>query len=338
MLEAGDADWIYTPPQYRPQLYPYATRFCYYDKPCEDANPNGYLEIWRDLPYVAMTPIQLNWQIDVEGGNPFVGSGALDGNGLPPDFFQDIHVRKAFNYCFDFQALIRDALVGEGIQAQGPIIAGMMGYLDQPPLYSYDPAKCEEEFKLADADHDGIPAGDDEDDVWSKGFYMQAAYNVGNDTRRLAAEILKAGLEGVNPAFKVQVLAMPWPVLLGTSREKKLPVFISGWLEDFHDPHNWVQPFLFSQGNYGRVINLTEEYAKKYDEWILSAATLTDQEERRKIYEQIQLASQEDAVVIWMYQSTWMVPMQLWMKDFYYNGAYSQPEYSWVYALAKEAP
>ena len=31
-------------------------------------------------------------------------------------------------------------------------------------------AKCEEEFKLADLNGDGIPAGEDDDDVWYQGL------------------------------------------------------------------------------------------------------------------------------------------------------------------------
>ena len=338
MLEAGDADVIYTPAQYRSQLYPYAKETCDFEGNCTETNPSGYLTIYRDLPQPALTPAQFNWQINVEGGNPFIGSGALDGNGLPPDFFQDIHIRKAFNYCFDFQAMVNDALAGEGIQAQGPIIAGMMGYREgEAPLFSYDPAKCEEEFKLADLDKDGIAAGDDEDDVWSNGFYMQIAYNQGNDTRRLAAEILKAGVESVNPAFSIQVLAMPWPVMLQSRREGKLPIYVGGWLEDFHDPHNWVQPFLSSAGAYGRVINMTEEYATKYDDLILQGVT-APADGRKAIYEQIQLAAQEDAVVIWMYQVNEMKPFQTWMKDFYYNPAFGSAEYGWIYSLSKVAP
>jgi peptide/nickel transport system substrate-binding protein len=339
MLEAGDADWIYAPPNYRAQLYPYAKTTCAADGTCQETNPNGYLQIWRDLPQPAMTPAQFNWQINVEGGNPYVGSGALDGNGVPPDLFQDIHVRNAFNYCFDFQAMIDEALVGEGIQAQGPIVAGMMGYREgEAPLFSYDPAKCEEEFKLADVNKNGAPAGEDPEDIWDMGFYMQVAYNQGNDTRRLASEILKAGLESVNPAFSVQVLAMPWPVLLESRRQGKLPIYVGGWLEDYHDPHNWVQPFLYSQGSYGRVINMTDEYKQKYDELILQGVAETDQEARRAIYEQIQLESQKDAVVIWMYQPNWMDPFQEWIKGYYYNPAYFQNPYTWIYTFSKVAP
>ncbi len=337
MFEAGDADWIYVDPQYRPQLEPYYADVCDAGGICAAGNAEGYIQAWSNLPSVAMTPAQFNWQINIEGGNPFVGSGEMDGNGIAPNFFADIHVRKAFNYCFDFETMITEALNGEGIQAQGPIIAGMMGYREgEDPLYAYDPDKCVEEFKMADVDADGIPAGeDDEGDVWNSGFYFQLAYNTGNDTRRLASEILKAGIEEVNPGFNVSVVGMPWPVLLNSRRAQKLPIYVGGWLEDFHDPHNWVHPFLHSQGAYGRVINMPEEMAADYDALIEEAAALTTADERRPIYEEIQLKSQEDAVVIWMYQSVNRRHFQTWMKDFYYNPAYSQAAYSYTYAFDK---
>jgi peptide/nickel transport system substrate-binding protein len=334
MLAAGDADYIYVPSQYRPQLEPDYGTVCQADGSCEAGA--GYIQAWTNLPQLAMTPAQLNWNINIEGGNPFAGSGELDGNGIPSDFFSDIHVRKAFNYCFDYDAMINDALNGEGIQAQGPIIAGMMGYREgEAPLYSFDLDKCEEEFKLADVDKDGIPAGEDEDDVWEMGFYFQMAYNTGNDTRRLSSEILKAGLETVNPNFAVTVVGMPWPVLLNSRRAAKLPIYVGGWLEDFHDPHNWVQPFLHSQGGYGRVINMTEEYASKYDALIEEAAALTTVEERRPIYEAIQLAAQEDAVNVWLYQPVGRVHLQEWIHGFYFNPAYFQAPYTYIYALSK---
>ena len=339
MLEAGDADHIYVPAQYRPQLEPYYKTMCYADESCEEVSSSGYLVAYRDLPIPAITPAQFNWQINVEGGNPYVGSSELDGNGITPDFFDDIHIRKAFNYCFDFQAMIQDALAGDGVQAQGPIPAGMMGYREgEAPLYFYDLAKCEEEFKLADVDGDGTPAGEDEDDVWSRGFYMQMAYNSGNDTRRLTSEILKAGIEAVSPKFNISVVGMPWPVLLNSRRQGMLPIYVGGWLEDYHDPHNWAHPFLHSQGAYGRIVNMPEEMAAEFDAMIVEAATLTAPEDRRPVYEAMQLRAQEEGVNIWEYQVLGRFHFQPWIKGFYYNPAYTQPPYTWIYALSKEAP
>jgi peptide/nickel transport system substrate-binding protein len=234
--------------------------------------------------------------------------------------------------------MIKEALSGEGIQAQGPILKGMIGYLEnQPPAFSYNPDKCVEEFKLADVDKDGVPAGQDNDDVWSKGFYLQIVYNTGNDSRQLGSEILKAGLEAVNPKFNVIALGMPWAVLLESRRQGKIPATISGWVEDYHDPHNWAQPFLYSQGNYGRVINLRKDLADKIDGLILAGAKETDQAKRKPIYEEIQKIATDEAINIWMYQSLDGIHFQKWVNGFYYNPAYGNPEQAFFYGLTKTA-
>ena len=326
MFEAGDADWIAVPPQFNSQLEPLYGSICDVDENCSAADAGGWATVYRDLPRPAMTPAQFNWQINSEGGNVFQGSGELDGNGIPDDFFADIHIRKAFSYCFDYETIIAEALDGEGVQAQGPIIAGMLGYRDDGFVYSYDPDKCVEEFQAA------------ENGVWDTGFYMQIAYNTGNDTRRLAAEVLKAGVEGVNENFQIQVVGMPWPVLLNARRAQKLPIYVGGWLEDFHDPHNWVHPFLHSQGAYGRVVSITEPQSGEFDALIEQAASLTSADERRPVYEEIQLQAQEQAVMIWMYQPLVRMHFSPWMQGYYFNAAYPGLGLSYVYAYDKVGP
>lgn len=340
MFEAGDADQIYVPAVYRSQMDEQMGLLCFIDDAsCEEANSNGYIKGYRQLPLPFITIAAMNWAINTEGGNPYIGSGQLDGNGIPPDLFADIHVRRAFNYCFDFDAMIQESLSGEGIQAQGPILKDMMGYLkDAPAPFTYDLAKCEEEFKLADVDKDGIPAGEDDDDIWNKGMYFQIAYNTGNDTRLLGSEILKAGLEAVNPSFNVSVVGMPWPVMLESRRQGKLPVTVAGWVEDFHDPHNWVQPFLYSQGNMGRVMNLNPELAASIDGMILAGAKETDVAKRTAIYEEIQKAATENAISIWMYQALDGVHFQKWISGYIFNPAFGNPERAFFYGLTKTPP
>jgi len=99
-----------------------------------------------------------------------------------------------------------------------------------------------------------------------------------------------------------------------------------------------VHPFLHSQGAYGRIVNVPEEMAAELDGMIVEGATYTTVEERRPVYEALQLTAQEEAINIWMYQQLVRYHLQPWIKGFYYNPAYGQPPYSWIYALSKEAP
>ena len=84
------------------------------------------------------------------------------------------------------------------------------------------------ETQIVDVTTMGVPASEDPQDVWNMGFYMQIPYNTGNDTRRLRAEIIKAGIEAVNPKFSVQVLAVPETVFSKSRDQGKLPVFSGG--------------------------------------------------------------------------------------------------------------
>jgi ABC-type transport system substrate-binding protein len=95
----------------------------------------------------------------------------------------------------------------------------MAGYEADAPVYSLDLDKAAEEFKLADADKDGIPAGEDEEgDLWTTGFRLQALYNQGNTSRQVISEIIAANLATVNELFVVETVGLPWPTFLRTLR------------------------------------------------------------------------------------------------------------------------
>lgn len=121
--------------------------------------------------------------------NPYLGSNKLDGNGAPPDIFSDIHVRRGFAYAFDWDTVIDEIYQGEAIQSKVLSLVGMPGFDPDAAHFTMDLEKAAEEFKLADVDKDGIPAGEDPDDIWEMGFRLQMAYNTGNTTRQIYAEI-----------------------------------------------------------------------------------------------------------------------------------------------------
>src|SRR3972149_10991714 len=105
--------------------------------------------------------------------NPLIGSGQLDGNGIPTDFFSDIHVRRGFNYCFDWDTYIRDVFQGEAVQSYSVILPGMLGYDPNGQHFAYDPEQCAAE--MAQAWGGVLP---------ETGFRVQIAYNIGNTSRQ----------------------------------------------------------------------------------------------------------------------------------------------------------
>jgi peptide/nickel transport system substrate-binding protein len=279
MLQAGDADRITLGSS---ENYPIMDAMV--GEWCEFTNAPENCEADSDKPLrritgqlgAGRTDIYFSWEVNTEGGNPYIGSGQLDGNGIPADFFSDVHIRRAFNYCFDFDAFLEDVLLGEATRSLGVMLPGMIGYPeDETFTYTYDLAKCEEEFKASEwVDEEGTH-------VWDLGFRFTAQYNTGNDQRLAIAQILQSGIAAVNPNFIVEVTGLPWPAYLAGIRASQFPVFIIGWGSDYYDTHNWAP--IFTNAYYGRRQALPQEYMDLYAD-INARAGVASQEERLKIY------------------------------------------------------
>jgi peptide/nickel transport system substrate-binding protein len=337
MFQAGDADSLVVGSQADyAQVDPQVGEECLYDEatggfqPCTPVGDGtGPFRRYSGIPQVTHTDVFFNFNI---ASNQYIGSGALDGNGIPADFFADVHIRKAFNYCFDWDTYIADVMVGEGVQTMTIPVAGMPGFDAEAPHYSFDPAKCEEEFKAADVDKDGIAAGDDpEGDVWTTGFRFQATYNQGNTQRQSVAEIMAANLSAVNELFLVEVLGLPWPAFLQAQRALTLPIFISGWLEDIHDPHNWYQPYL--TGTYGRRQSLPEDKVALYQDLLNKGVAEVDPAKRAEIYAQVNQAQFDDPSLILLATATTRRYEARWVEGYYYNPIYSG---LYFYAFSKK--
>ncbi len=216
--------------------------------------------------------------------NPYLGSNQLDGNGVPVDFFNDVHIRKAFAYCFDWETMVNEIYMGEAVQAPVLALPGMPGYDENAPHYTMDLDQCAAEFKLADLDKDGIAAGDETDgtDVWSLGFRLQMLYNTGNATRQTMAEILQTNLASVNELFSVEVLGLPWPAYLTAQRAHRIPIMTAGWQEDIHDAHNWYQPY--TVGAYGSRQALPDDLKEQFRALLNEGVSLVDPAARAEVY------------------------------------------------------
>ncbi len=310
ILQAGDAENVAVPAANRPQADDFVGQICDYEtyvcEPDPD-HPDQPLRKWPGLPTVSRTNIFPNFDLSQEEGiNPYIGSGQLDGNGIPPDFFSDIHVRKALNYCFDYDAYISDALNGEGARNNGPIILGMLGYNENGPMYEYDPEKCEAE--LAEAWGGVLP---------DTGFRVQMAYNTGNVTRLTACNILQNNLASINDKYQIECLGLPWPTMLRAFRAGQLPLTASGWIEDIHDPHNWVQPF--TVGTYAGRQNLDPELRAQFQEMVTAGVLAADPAEREQIYFDLQQLFYDTAIQVTLCQATDVRYEQRWVEGWYYN-------------------
>ncbi len=311
MMQTGDADLATVPRENVAQIDPMVGEWCAYNGEtngfdCELLSDTAPLRLYIGQPTTVRTDAFFVFDINVEGGNPYIGSGQLDGNGIPADFFSDVHVRRAFNYCFDFDAFIADALVGEGVPNVGVLIPGMVGYDPNGPRYTYDPEMCASELQQA---WDG--------QVWENGFRFQIGYNTGNTTRQTIAQILQANFADIDPKFQIEIVGLPWPSFLAAYRASALPMAVSGWQEDIHDAHNWAQPFLV--GTYAYRQQLPEDMIATFQEYVSAGVAATDPAERAAIYQEMTQVDYDNAPAIRLPVATGRTYMQRYVTGYYYN-------------------
>ena len=121
MMQAGDADVVAVPEANRSQMDALVGERCEFDidrneyKPCEVVNASMPYRLYIGHPGISRTDMFLNFEVPEDSN--YVGSGRLDGNGIPLDFFSDIHIRRAFAYCFDWDVYISDVFDGEAVQS-----------------------------------------------------------------------------------------------------------------------------------------------------------------------------------------------------------------------------
>jgi len=213
-----------------------------------------------------------NSNINTEN-NPDVGSGQLDGNGIPGNFFDDADMRKCFAFNFDQQTFIDQVLQGEGQALTMGLPTSFLGYRSDLPVYDLD---FEAALEACQAAHGGA--------VWENGFEFTATYNAGNTTRQAALEIIKENIEFMNPGFRMNVRALAWPDYLAFTDEGKGTMFALGWAPSYADSDYFLHPFYHSEGFYsGRTgINNPE-----LDRLINEARATVDAAEREALYAEV---------------------------------------------------
>ena len=315
-FQAGDSDFVSVGSQANyGQLDPLMGETCDQTGKCTPSStPDQPGRVYKGLTNVSRTDAFLNFAIDNTGGNSFIGSGKLDGDGIPPDFFNDINVRKGFAYCFDWDTFIKDAQNGEGVQSNNVMLPGMIGYEDKGSHYTFDLVKCKAAFTASTLKSTTGKS------LMDTGFRFTIAYNTGNTSRQTVAQILQADLQQANPKFVVEVTGIPWPTFLASQRAKKLPIFISGWQEDIHDPHNWVVPY--TVGLYGGRQGMPKDLKAQFQDILNRGVAEADPAKRATIYAEFNKLFYDQVPTILLAVSATRHYEQRWVQGYFYNAIY----------------
>jgi peptide/nickel transport system substrate-binding protein len=170
LLRARDADLIEaSTPDQLARLDAWVREPCDLNGQCETINFDGLLRRYAGWPSIVRHNVFFNFVLPE--GNVYAGSGQLDGQGVPLDIFADVHVRRAFNACFDRGAFITDTLAGQGEVPRAVTLPDQLGYADSPTV-DFDLARCAEEFKAAEF------KTQDDLTLWDVGFALPLPYRM----------------------------------------------------------------------------------------------------------------------------------------------------------------
>jgi peptide/nickel transport system substrate-binding protein len=237
-------------------------------------------------------------------GNPNIGSGKLDGEGIPPDFFSDINVRKAFLHAMNRKAYKEEVFNNLVIMPTSPGIEGLPYHKDVP-VYEFNLEKSKTCLQKAWSGK-----------LWQNGFHMVIAHNTGNEMREAAAVMLAENIMSLNLKFKIEVRNVEWKDYLVQYRSYMYPIFITGWAADYADPHDFLYPFMHSQGVYGRYM----AYKNKEVDRLCEAGIATiDPASRDKIYSKLQDLWYEEALGIPLYQQINVRAYRDWVHGYVPN-------------------
>ncbi|MFC1927940.1 ABC transporter substrate-binding protein, partial [Chloroflexota bacterium] len=294
-LLAGDADFVDT----------FRYEWIYYQlEGIEELENIEDLNVYRDLPELLIDAFFFNMAIAED--SIYIGSGALDGNGIPRDFFTDIDVRKGFNYAFDWDTYIENGLSGLGEQRGSPVIEGLLFHNPDASMYSLDLTKAEEHLRAA---WDG--------EVWERGFNFTIAHNPRNLARKTACEILAENLYAINPKFQVNIQPMDFrPDMVSNIVNRVLPMFQIGWLADYPHPDNFVVPFMASYSAFAWF----QDYGyPELDQLIEDAFSEIDPAVQKDLYYEIQERYYENAPSIMLCQPFSRRYFTKYIEGFYFN-------------------
>lgn len=237
--------------------------------------------------------------------------GVLSEDGIPRDFFNDIHARKAFAHCMNFTYLINDLLGGRAYQPITFAPSGLPYVNPTQSYYSLDIEKAKEEFSLA---WNG--------QLLSAGFTITLPYTdtfSGSVCQNIAQRIMNIGNEIAGGKFHVQTKTVSWSQYVQALQRHELPTFMVGWLSDSADIHHFAYPILHSNGTFASFQNYKNQ---TIDDLIDNGTRIPDGILRQAIYYQLEELYFEDVPSVPLYSSVKRCYLRDRVYGYYYNVLY----------------
>ncbi len=236
-------------------------------------------------------------------------SSEVSPGNIPDNFFQDVHVRLAFEAAFDYNNYINNIAMGNAERINGPIPVGMFGYNESVPYYSYDLNMVRSELLNASDPNGG--------NYWDNGFTLNFYVVSGSALRVEAALMLKDTMENLSGGhIHINVIETDYNTVIDDTLEGYLPISFCGWDPDYNDPYDFVLNSLASYGTWGPAMDI---HNVTLDALISSSVTVSDPSQRAELYYEIEMSAYQNAYYIWTGQSLTYHAQRSWVQGYYYN-------------------
>ncbi len=197
-------------------------------------------------------------------------------------------VRKALAAAIDRQQIIDTVLLGAGEPLYSLVPKGLWSNIDAFKIYG--DANIELAKKLLEQ------AGYSKDKpleitLW----YTPTHYG---DTEADIAQLIAQQWEKTG-LVKVTIKSAEWSTYVSYIRKGQLQAYLLGWYPDYLDPDDYLTPFLDSNANGWSGTGFANETVNKLLE---KAQTIVDQQERAKIYEEVQKILAEQVPYVPLFQ------------------------------------
>ena len=249
---------------------------------------SGGIDLMVEIPPTSLSEFSGSEYSVVEQAGPHVWFLILNAKEGP---FANKKVRQAANYAINKKAIVEDVLEGTAAIAAGPTPpAFAWAYNDSLEPYPYDPEKAK--ALIAEAGAEGAELT----------FFVTEGGSGMLDPVAMGTAI-QADLEAVG--FDVKIETYEWNSFLGEVNpglEGKADMAEMAWMTNDPDTlpflalrtQSWPEEGGFNSGYYSNP---------KVDELLEAARASTDQNERARLYQEMQTIVQEDAP--WVFVANW---------------------------------
>jgi len=209
-------------------------------------------------------------------------------------------VRRAISYAVDYKGLIKGIMQDQAKQMRGPIPEGMWGFDASAMQYQMDMTKAKALLTKAGVSN----------------LKLSFLYSVRDPNWEPIGLSTQANLAALGISVKMESMAN------ATMRDRigkgDYDISIGNWSPDFADPYMFMN-YWFDSDKQGLPGNRSFYSNPEVDKLVRQAASLSDQKQRTKMYQQAQKIVIDEAGYVYLFQKNYQIAMRDTVKGYVFN-------------------